>query len=285
MEKMVDDKFERSDTKMDETEELSGVTIVIIIGGGVLTFITLFIFAKRQIMRFTLRSRRGPHVPVGHDAKKSMKKEIERRIDAIEKISHEPQLIQDDHRYILRPDCPLPPFYYRLKAVDDIKVLEKEISKQDGSVRQPRDNLRAFLLTTLATALNGSGQRLIHQFCDMYEHARHDPSEFGNEEYEAYHRMLMKLIDAAKSLKNFCNSRKSSPSRTPVKKQQTKMQSLLDPSRLRPPPMTTTGLSESNTRINLSLGVQLQQQQLDQIGDLGENEILTVPQFHEEPKA
>lgn len=50
--------------------ELSGVMIVNIIGGGVLTFIMLFIFAKRQITRFTLRSRRGPHVPVGHDSKK-----------------------------------------------------------------------------------------------------------------------------------------------------------------------------------------------------------------------
>lgn len=52
------------------TEELSGVTVVIIIGLGVLTFLLLFIFAKRQIMRFALRSRRGPHVPVGHDAPK-----------------------------------------------------------------------------------------------------------------------------------------------------------------------------------------------------------------------
>lgn len=51
-------------------EQLSGVMIIIIIGGGVLTFVTLFVFAKRQIMRFTLRSRRGPHVPVGNDAKK-----------------------------------------------------------------------------------------------------------------------------------------------------------------------------------------------------------------------
>ena len=48
--------------------ELSGVTIVIIIAMGVLLLVLLFIFAKRQIMRFTLRSRRGPHVPVGHDA-------------------------------------------------------------------------------------------------------------------------------------------------------------------------------------------------------------------------
>jgi len=52
------------------TQELSGVTIVIFIAAGVLTILLLFIFAKRQIMRFALRSRRGPHVPIGHDTKK-----------------------------------------------------------------------------------------------------------------------------------------------------------------------------------------------------------------------
>lgn len=178
------------------TKELSGVTIILIISGGVLTFIILFIFAKRQIMRFALRSRRGPHVPVGHDAKKSIKKEIEHRLDCIQRIAYEPQLLSDeDSSYILQPDSSLPPYYYRLKAVDDIKILEKEIAKQDGSVRQPRDSLRAFLLTTLAAPM-GSSQRLIHQFCDMYEHARHDPSEFSNEEYETYRRLLLKLLDA-----------------------------------------------------------------------------------------
>lgn len=178
------------------TKELSGVTIILIISGGVLTFAILFIFAKRQIMRFAIRSRRGPHVPVGHDANKAIKKEIERRLDCIQRITYEPQLLpDDDSSYILQPDSSLPPYYYRLKAVDDIKILEKEISKQDGSIRLPRDSIRAFLLTTLAAPL-GSSQRLIHQFCDMYEHARHDPSEFGNEEYEAYRRLLLKLLDA-----------------------------------------------------------------------------------------
>lgn len=53
-----------------DKQELSGVMVIIIIGGGVLMSIILFIFAKRQIMRFTIRSRRGPHLPVGHDSKK-----------------------------------------------------------------------------------------------------------------------------------------------------------------------------------------------------------------------
>lgn len=61
---------ERLTRPKNMTEELSGVTVVIIIGLGVLTFILLFIFAKRQIMRFALRSRRGPHVAIGHGGPK-----------------------------------------------------------------------------------------------------------------------------------------------------------------------------------------------------------------------
>lgn len=74
---------------------------------------------------------------------------------------------------------------------------ETEITKYDNCLkRHPSENLRAYLLTTLATPLNGSGQRLIHQFCDLYEHARHDPTEFGDEEYQVYTRLFLKLMDA-----------------------------------------------------------------------------------------
>uniref|UniRef100_A0A182QNA4 Uncharacterized protein n=1 Tax=Anopheles farauti TaxID=69004 RepID=A0A182QNA4_9DIPT len=125
-------------------EELSGVMIVLIIGGGVLGVTMCFIFAKRQIVRFTLRQRRGPHVAVGHDAKKSIKKEIERRLDSIQKIYYEPKLIwddqqKDDEKYILKPDTTPPPYHWRMKAVDDVKELEREIAKQDGATRHPRD--------------------------------------------------------------------------------------------------------------------------------------------------
>ena len=61
-------------------EQLSGVAVVIIIAVGVQTFIMLFIFAKRQIMRFTLRSRRGPHVSVGQGGVKSFRREIDRQV-------------------------------------------------------------------------------------------------------------------------------------------------------------------------------------------------------------
>lgn len=67
------------------------------------------------------------------------------------------------------------------------------------------------------------------------------------------------------------------------------MQSLLDPARLRPPPVALTPGNAgdtiiSNTRMNLSLAVQLQQQQEQQFQqpDLEENEILSISQYHGE---
>lgn len=78
------------------------------------------------------------------------------------------------------------------------------------------------------------------------------------------------LFCSAKSLKTFSNSRKSSPSRTPLKKQN-KVPSLLDPSRLKPPPTQLSGTSgnigsvlSTNTRINYGLGIQ---SQCDQVPD------------------
>ncbi|CAH2089128.1 unnamed protein product [Euphydryas editha] len=204
------------------------LNIIFIISGGVLTFVILFIFAKRQITRFALRSRRGPHVPIGASAKKCLKKEIERRIEAVPRIVHEPRLLcAEPSHYILEPQQP---YHYRFRAVDDVKTLEEEIAHQDpGLKRHPRESLRAFLLSSLAVPLDGRGQKLVHQFCDAYESARHHPAEFGEDEYRAYSRLLLKLLDAARLLKSVsCVSAgaRGSPQRRPVR--------LLDPARLRP---------------------------------------------------
>lgn len=73
------------------------------------------------------------------------------------------------------------------------------------------------------------------------------------------------------------SSRKSSPNRTPVKKQ-IKVQSLLDPSRLRPPPPQNVAgnMLSANTRINYGVGVGMQPHQ-DITLQLDENEILSIP--------
>lgn len=83
-------------------------------------------------------------------------------------------------------------------------------------------------------------------------------------------------------IRAFASSRKSSPNRTPVKKLASKNQSLLDPSRLRPPPITTSaaGLG-SNNRLNITLGLGHQpaaahhQTPINSDGD-NEDEILSI---------
>lgn len=109
-------------------------------------------------------------------------------------------------------------------------MIEAEITKYDNCLkRHPTENLRAYLLMTLVTPLNGSGQQLIHQFCDLYEHARHDPTEFGDDDYQVYSRLHKKLIGAARLLKSYPSSRKSSPSRTPIKKNVETKRNIFEP--------------------------------------------------------
>lgn len=86
----------------------------------------LFIFVKRQIMRFAVKSRRGPHAPVGHNAPKvkelsysllcwsvhvlivilseldsftffqDLKEEIDSRLFKVNNLRYEPRLLSED---------------------------------------------------------------------------------------------------------------------------------------------------------------------------------------------
>lgn len=50
-----------------------------------------------------------------------LKKEIERRIEAVPRIMHEPRLLSmEPSHYILEPQQP---YHYRFRAVDDVKTL------------------------------------------------------------------------------------------------------------------------------------------------------------------
>jgi len=242
---------------------LSGPIIMILLATIILAATILFIFGKRQIVRFTLKSKHSYSL----HGSKNVTREIERRLEVVDKMYFEPKLLTDDDKFILKPGTTLPPYYYRMRAVDDVKLLEKEIPIPRG-----KQTLRSFLLNYLNSS--GSSQKLIHQFCDCYEAARHDPAEFGDEEYQKYHHLLLKVIEAAKITRNT----KTSPNRrTPTKKATSKMQPLLDPSRLKPP---TQILPQEirNSQLNLSIGLQ-HQQQLDD-----ENEIMSISHIENIPK-
>ena len=168
-------------------EQLSGVAVVIIIAVGVQTFIMLFIFAKRQIMRFTLRSRRGPHVSVGQGGVKAFRREIDRRLDYASHIKYEPVLSRPG-----QPDGL--PHHYRLLAVDKVAELDLVIASYDRDLCRPAGaNLRAFLTECLAGPLVGAEPRQLHNFCDLLDHARHHYKPFGQLQLNNFLNILAEL--------------------------------------------------------------------------------------------
>lgn len=73
----------------------------------------------------------------------SLKREVDRRIDVIPRIVYEPQLINDsESRYILQPGSQLPPHYFRLKAVDDVKQLGTCLNNFTEYIDEHRNNFQ-----------------------------------------------------------------------------------------------------------------------------------------------
>lgn len=178
-------------------QQLSGVAIVICIAIGFTTFVLLFIFGKRQIMRFALKSRRGPHVPIASDAPKGLRKEIERRLDVVKDIKLEPQLLPsiDDSVPITHPHI------YRMKAVDALKILENDISASmsvNESLRQRSQgqDLKFYLMRLARDGgpLESCEKKLLEDFAEKYNHARHEAIPvFGEESLKEYMRLLEEI--------------------------------------------------------------------------------------------
>ena len=92
-------------------QQLSGTIVVIIIAMAVQVCIMLVIVVKRQIMRFALRNRRGPHTHVGQGAPKMLRREIDRQLDYVAYIRHEPEPVA------MKEDN----FDYRLAALKELR--------------------------------------------------------------------------------------------------------------------------------------------------------------------
>lgn len=163
-----------------------GLPVVVIVAVGVQTLIMLFIFAKRQIVRFALRNRRGPHVSVGQGCVKLLRREIDRRLDYAAHIRHEPMLACQGEESSNRQ--------YRAVAVDRLKELDKVIAGYDTDYnRAAGSNIRSFLIECLAGPLCGLDPKDIHRFCDFYDKARHCYKPFGSSELEMYESLLSQL--------------------------------------------------------------------------------------------
>ena len=179
-------------------EQLSGTIVVIIIAICVQGVIMVFIFAERQIMRFALRNRSGPHAHFGHGKKriflrqetsyhtsfpgapKPLRREADRCLDYISFIRHEPQI----RAISSNPEKPEGHFH-RAKALEAFAGFERAIAGYSlNYTRLPGSNVRSFLLRCTNGPLIGVDNHEIQVLCDEYEHARHHFDEFGPKELE-----------------------------------------------------------------------------------------------------
>jgi len=153
-------------------QRLSGTIVVIIIAIGVQACIIVFIFVKRQVQRFALRNRRGPHMSVGHGAPKALRREADRLLECVSYIRHEPplQLLSDATVSAdKRRD-------YRCQIVLNFQGLEADLADFSAAyIRPAGGNVRSHMLGCVhgGGPLAGAPTRLVHQVCDDYDAARH----------------------------------------------------------------------------------------------------------------
>ncbi|KAM6229033.1 protein C1orf43 homolog isoform 2-T2 [Spheniscus humboldti] len=178
---------------------LSGVNVVLVMAYGSLVFVLLFIFVKRQIMRFAMKSRRGPHVPVGQHAPKDLKEEIDIRLSRVQDIKYEPRLLaEDDSRLLQLETQGCYNYLYRMKALDAIRTSEIPFHAEG---RYPKSligkNFCAYLLElrNSSTSFKGIRKALIDTLLDGYESARYGTGVFGKPEYLQYQDALNELAN------------------------------------------------------------------------------------------
>uniref|UniRef100_A0A8C7YAR5 Chromosome 1 open reading frame 43 n=1 Tax=Oryzias sinensis TaxID=183150 RepID=A0A8C7YAR5_9TELE len=211
----------------------NGVNVVLVMAYGSLIFLLLFVFVKRQVMRLAMKSRRGPHAPIGHNVPKKWKQEIEAKLIQVQKIHFEPRLLSPGDDRLTQPASY--DYLYRMKALDAIRD-----TGEVSSLCQP-SCMFLFLLLVLniyypsitslllpdfpfrelggaSTAVTGKRFRtwllnirnshcmfrdrqsmLIDTVLDGYTKARHGAEAFGEEEFLKYQEALVELASIVKS--------------------------------------------------------------------------------------
>ncbi|XP_054159490.1 protein C1orf43 homolog [Oppia nitens] len=197
---------------MAEEYNMSGVAAIICIAIGILIFVLLFIFAKRQIMRLSLKNRFVPHIPLARDAPKSMRQRIEAKLNVVRDITFEPNLMNKGDNDTNDAKQPLYDHIYRMKAVDSLTLLEADIIELTGNYnlkRPPGQDLRYYLLKLVRDdgPLANCDTKLINQFVDSYNGSRHEPYPVFN--LDNYNQFMTLLNTIRNSIQNKTSNRKT----------------------------------------------------------------------------
>ncbi|XP_028984185.1 protein C1orf43 homolog [Betta splendens] len=179
---------------------LSSVNVVLVMAYGSLVFVLLFIFVKRQIMRFAMKSRRGPHVPLGHNAPRDLRQEIEAKLNLVQKIQFEPRLLSpDDDRLKQRERADV---LYRMRALDAIRDIDlpfHELGGTSTAVTGKRFRTWLLQLRNSHSMTQDSQSSLIETVLEGYNKARHGAEAFGEAEFIKYQEALTELASVVKS--------------------------------------------------------------------------------------
>uniref|UniRef100_A0A3Q3XFS3 Uncharacterized protein n=1 Tax=Mola mola TaxID=94237 RepID=A0A3Q3XFS3_MOLML len=170
---------------MAESSPLSGVNVVLVMAYGSLVFVLLFIFVKRQIMRFAMRSRRGPHAPIGHNAPKGLKEEIDSKLSRVQEIRFEPRLLSEEDD--------------RLKQGSQLNIPLQEISRSPSAFTGRSFRNWLLELRNSHSLIKSSRSALIDRLLEGYDSARHGTGVFGEAEFLEYQQALSELADVVKA--------------------------------------------------------------------------------------
>lgn len=177
--------------------------MVLVMAYGSLVFVLLFIFVKRQIMRLAMKSRRGPHVPIGHNAPKELRQKIEAKLSEVQKIHFEPRLLSpDDDRLKHREQTAPYDYLYRMKALDAIRDTDfpfRELGGSSTAVTGKRFRTWLLQLRNSPCLLRDNESSLIDTVLDGYNRARHGSEAFGEAEFLKYKEALTELASLVKS--------------------------------------------------------------------------------------
>ncbi|XP_078394015.1 protein C1orf43 homolog [Cetorhinus maximus] len=194
---------------MAGAKSLSGVNVVLVMAYGSLVFVLLFIFVKRQIMRFAMKSRRGPHAPIGHNAPKDLREEIDRSLLKVQDLDYEPQLLDEGDTRLLQLQEPGNQgrynYIYRMKALDALRHVDLPIGEgPDYAKCFTGKSFRSFLMELREgnTPFRGVRKNLIDKLIDGYEAARHGTAFFGKNECMKYQQAVNELATILQSRTN-----------------------------------------------------------------------------------
>ncbi|XP_042345430.1 LOW QUALITY PROTEIN: protein C1orf43 homolog [Plectropomus leopardus] len=225
---------------------LSSINVVLVMAYGSLVFVLLFIFVKRQIMRFAMKSRRGPHVPLGHNAPKELRQKIEAKLSQVQKIHFEPRLLSpDDDRLKHREQPGSHDYLYRMRALDAIRDTDLPFRELGGtSTAVTGKRLRTWLLRLRnSECMFRDG---LNSLIDRVLYGTHPAlcgdEAFGEAEFLKYQEALTELASVVKSHNS------SSSSSTPSQYHQSAAKDLtssVEPASSSSSPTQTTYLTSS----------------------------------------